>query len=93
MGARYVQNGQLSVFPSLDESRHRLAAVAGTSTCHLVQVIKTFPDIHIALLIVSQSKEGIFVKGVWGPYKANDLFSKDNYADSLQRMQHSKVGG
>ncbi|KAF7354935.1 Pentulose kinase [Mycena sanguinolenta] len=38
--------------PSLDESRHRLAAVAGTSTCHLVQ-----------------SPEGVFVPGVWGPYK------------------------
>ncbi|KAJ7265859.1 FGGY family of carbohydrate kinase [Mycena haematopus] len=40
------------VVPSLDESRHRLAAVAGTSTCHLVQ-----------------SPEGVFVNGVWGPYK------------------------
>ncbi|KAJ6516316.1 Pentulose kinase [Mycena sanguinolenta] len=38
--------------PSLDESRHRLAAVAGTSTCHLVQ-----------------SPEGVFVPGVWGPYR------------------------
>ncbi|KAF8211569.1 Pentulose kinase [Mycena galopus ATCC 62051] len=38
--------------PSLDESRHRLAAVAGTSTCHLIQ-----------------SPEGVFVNGVWGPYK------------------------
>lgn len=52
VGARYLENGRLSGFPSLDESRHRLAAVAGTSTCHLVQ-----------------SREGIFVKGVWGPYK------------------------
>lgn len=52
VGARYVENGRLSSFPSLDESRHRLAAVAGTSTCHIVQ-----------------SREGIFVKGVWGPYK------------------------
>ncbi|KAL4075625.1 FGGY family of carbohydrate kinase [Scleroderma yunnanense] len=52
VGARHVENGQLSGLPSLDESRHRLAVVAGTSTCHLVQ-----------------SKEGIFVKGVWGPYK------------------------
>lgn len=53
VGARYMQNGQLSVFPSLDESRHRLAAVAGTSTCHLVQVVKIFPVIYITLLIVS----------------------------------------
>ncbi|KAG1791840.1 uncharacterized protein HD556DRAFT_1444914 [Suillus plorans] len=53
VAARYTENGQLStVLPSLDESRHRLAAVAGTSTCHLVQ-----------------SREGVFVKGVWGPYK------------------------
>jgi len=42
----------LSEAPTLDESRHRLAAVAGTSTCHLVQ-----------------SKEGVFVNGVWGPYR------------------------
>lgn len=38
VGARYAENGRVSVFPTLDESRHRLAAVAGTSTCHLVQV-------------------------------------------------------
>ncbi|KAF8121308.1 hypothetical protein EV363DRAFT_1277550 [Boletus edulis] len=52
VGARYTENGCLSVAPGLDESRHRLAAVAGTSTCHLVQ-----------------SKEGVFVNGVWGPYR------------------------
>ncbi|EGO01449.1 hypothetical protein SERLA73DRAFT_176714 [Serpula lacrymans var. lacrymans S7.3] len=53
VAARYKENGQLSsVLPSLDESRHRLAAVAGTSTCHLVQ-----------------SPEGVFVNGVWGPYR------------------------
>ncbi|KAH9950160.1 Pentulose kinase [Amylocystis lapponica] len=51
--ARYTENGKLSdIVPSLDESRHRLAAVAGTSTCHIVQ-----------------SPEGVFVNGVWGPYK------------------------
>lgn len=38
VGARYTENGRLSAAPGLDESRHRLAAVAGTSTCHLVQV-------------------------------------------------------
>jgi hypothetical protein len=38
VGARYTENGRLSAAPALDESRHRLAAVAGTSTCHLVQV-------------------------------------------------------
>ncbi|KAJ7067904.1 hypothetical protein C8F01DRAFT_1333607 [Mycena amicta] len=38
--------------PTLGDSRHRLAAVAGTSTCHLIQ-----------------SPEGVFVNGVWGPYK------------------------
>ncbi|KIJ19815.1 D-ribulokinase [Paxillus involutus ATCC 200175] len=52
VGARYTENGTLSEAPALDESRHRLAAVAGTSTCHLVQ-----------------SKEGVFVNGVWGPYR------------------------
>ncbi|KAG1722525.1 hypothetical protein EDB19DRAFT_1898194 [Suillus lakei] len=53
VAARYTENGQLStILPSLDQSRHRLAAVAGTSTCHIVQ-----------------SREGVFVKGVWGPYK------------------------
>ncbi|KAK0490523.1 FGGY family of carbohydrate kinase [Armillaria novae-zelandiae] len=47
------KDGQLSTdLPSVDESSHRLAAVAGTSTCHLVQ-----------------SREGVFVNGVWGPYK------------------------
>lgn len=38
VGARYTENGRLSATPALDESRHRLAAVAGTSTCHIVQV-------------------------------------------------------
>ncbi|KAG6820228.1 hypothetical protein H0H93_003730 [Arthromyces matolae] len=53
VAARYKENGKLSeVVPSLDASRHRLAAVAGTSTCHLVQ-----------------SVAGVFVDGVWGPYK------------------------
>ncbi|KAJ7179530.1 FGGY family of carbohydrate kinase [Mycena filopes] len=53
VAARYTEDGKLSdTVPSLEESRHRLAAVAGTSTCHLVQ-----------------SPEGVFVNGVWGPYK------------------------
>lgn len=57
VAARYKENGKLSdTLPSLDSSRHRLAAVAGTSTCHIVQ-----------------SPEGVFVNGVWGPYK---VFSK-----------------
>ncbi|KAH8829742.1 Pentulose kinase [Flagelloscypha sp. PMI_526] len=38
VAARYTENGELSpVVPSLDESRHRICAVAGTSTCHVVQ--------------------------------------------------------
>lgn len=36
----------------MEESKHRLAVVAGTSSCHLVQ-----------------SPQGVFVPGVWGPYK------------------------
>ncbi|GLB33245.1 putative FGGY family of carbohydrate kinases, C-terminal domain [Lyophyllum shimeji] len=53
VAARYKEDGKLSdVVPSLEESQHRLAAVAGTSTCHLVQ-----------------SPKGVFVPGVWGPYK------------------------
>ncbi|EPQ59684.1 Pentulose kinase [Gloeophyllum trabeum ATCC 11539] len=53
IAARYKENGKLSdVRPSLDESRQRLAAVAGTSTCYVVQ-----------------SPEGVFVDGVWGPYR------------------------
>lgn len=39
---------------SLSSSKHRLAAIAGTSTCYCVQ---------------SEGSEGVFVKGVWGPYK------------------------
>ncbi|KAI0346965.1 Pentulose kinase [Trametopsis cervina] len=53
VAARYKEGDKLSDFvPTLDESRHRLAACAGTSTCHIVQ-----------------SPEGVFVNGVWGPYK------------------------
>ncbi|KAF9004763.1 FGGY family of carbohydrate kinase [Cyathus striatus] len=53
VAARYKEDGKLSdIIPFVEESQHRLAAVAGTSTCHIVQ-----------------SREGIFVDGVWGPYK------------------------
>ena len=39
MAARYEEDGKLSeVIPSLAEGGHRLAVIAGTSTCHLVQV-------------------------------------------------------
>ena len=39
MAARYEENGKLSeIVPSLGEGGHRLAVIAGTSTCHLVQV-------------------------------------------------------
>ncbi|KAI0775486.1 hypothetical protein BC629DRAFT_1527669 [Irpex lacteus] len=53
IAARFTEGGKLSDYvPNLDESRHRLAACAGTSTCHIVQ-----------------SPQGVFVNGVWGPYK------------------------
>lgn len=66
VAARYKENGQLSnVLPSLDESQHRLAVVAGTSTCHIVQ-----------------SPEGVFVNGVWGPYKVRFL----NYFWSVEYL-------
>lgn len=40
VGARYKVDGAISEdMPSIEESYHRLAAVAGTSTCHLVQVL------------------------------------------------------
>ena len=52
VAARYKQGAELSPAPGLAASGERLAAVAGTSTCHVIQ-----------------SPEGIFVPGVWGPYK------------------------
>jgi hypothetical protein len=55
VAARYEENGKLSdVVPSLQEAGHRLAAIAGTSTCHIVQVYiflfssETIFNIHIA---------------------------------------------
>ncbi|PWN19259.1 Pentulose kinase [Microstroma glucosiphilum] len=39
---------------SVGGSKHRLAAIAGTSTCYCVQ---------------SEGEQGVFVEGVWGPYK------------------------
>ncbi|KAK7054856.1 hypothetical protein VNI00_003319 [Paramarasmius palmivorus] len=64
VAARYKENGKLSeAIKNVDESRHRLAAVAGTSTCHIVQ-----------------SKEGVFVNGVWGPYKLIDFMIKTHPA-------------
>lgn len=53
IGARFKEEGgDLSPIPKIGESSHRLATVAGTSTCHLVQ-----------------SPQGVFVGGVWGPYR------------------------
>lgn len=53
VGARYKEEGRgLSPLPKVEESSHRVAAVAGTSTCYLVQ-----------------SARGVFVSGVWGPYR------------------------
>ncbi|KAH9986788.1 Pentulose kinase [Russula vinacea] len=52
IAARQEEGGEVSPSVPLNDSCHRLAAVAGTSTCHLVQ-----------------SQEGVFVGGVWGPYK------------------------
>ncbi|CEL54104.1 putative sugar kinase YDR109C OS=Saccharomyces cerevisiae (strain ATCC 204508 / S288c) GN=YDR109C PE=1 SV=1 [Rhizoctonia solani AG-1 IB] len=54
VAARYKTGSreELSPAPGLDASGERLAAVAGTSTCHVIQ-----------------SPKGIFVPGVWGPYK------------------------
>ena len=41
IAARYEENGKLSdVIPSLREAGRRLAVIAGTSTCHLVQANK-----------------------------------------------------
>lgn len=53
VAARYREDGVLSpTVPSLEESGHRLAAVAGTSTCHIVQVelFITFITICFSLL-------------------------------------------
>ncbi|KAF8319228.1 Pentulose kinase [Cantharellus anzutake] len=55
VAARYTTRKdakELSAPVSLSDSRHRLAAVAGTSTCHVIH-----------------NPDGIFVPGVWGPYK------------------------
>lgn len=39
VGARFKENGKISeAAPNFEQSRHRLAACAGTSTCHIVQV-------------------------------------------------------
>lgn len=69
VAGRYKENDKLSDIPSIDESRHRLAACAGTSTCHIVQVQYKTLTLCPTILTLEQSKEGVFVKGVWGPYK------------------------
>ncbi|PFH50338.1 hypothetical protein AMATHDRAFT_40939 [Amanita thiersii Skay4041] len=52
VSARYSDGSEMSDPPTLEQSQYRLAVVAGTSTCHIVQ-----------------SPQGVFVDGVWGPYK------------------------
>lgn len=57
VAARYTENGQLlNVLLSLNESRHRLAIVAGTSTRHIVQsrdgvFVKGVCEAHIRTLL------------------------------------------
>ncbi|KAI0302946.1 hypothetical protein BC826DRAFT_982409 [Russula brevipes] len=48
IAARHEEEGGLSPSVSLHESGHRLAAVAGTSTCHLVQLIDFIVSTHPA---------------------------------------------
>lgn len=45
------EDGRITDIPAFEHSGTRLAAIAGTSTCH-----------------IAQSKDGILVPGVWGPY-------------------------
>ena len=72
IAARHEEEGEVSPSVSLDESGHRLAAVAGTSTCHLVQVRNHGRPFSYRLITPPpQSKEGVFVGGVWGPYRAS----------------------
>ncbi|KAF8727821.1 hypothetical protein AX14_006973 [Amanita brunnescens Koide BX004] len=41
VAARYSNDGKISDTPAIDESQHRLAVIAGTSTCHIVQSPKS----------------------------------------------------
>ncbi|KAK2462324.1 hypothetical protein APHAL10511_005630 [Amanita phalloides] len=52
VAGRFENDGKLSDMPAIGQSQYRLAVVAGTSTCHIVQ-----------------SPKGVFVDGIWGPYK------------------------
>ncbi|KAK7051244.1 hypothetical protein VNI00_004744 [Paramarasmius palmivorus] len=53
VAASYNDKGNLpKTIKDVEQSQHRLAAVAGTSTCLIVQ-----------------SREGAFIKGLWGPWK------------------------
>ena len=58
MAARYEENGILSEdIPSLEEGGHRLAVIAGTSTCHLVQV-------HISFFLYVRGRSLILICNV-----------------------------
>ena len=51
VAARYKVNGKLSdVVPTVEDSRHRLAAVAGTSTCHIVQASARLWSVRLGML-------------------------------------------
>ena len=55
MAARYEEDGKLSeIVPSLEEGGHRLAVIAGTSTCHLVQVhiYLSFRQRQLSLILI-----------------------------------------
>ena len=73
IAARYTIGTSKKLSPpvSLKDSKHRLAVVAGTSTCHVIQVSLSSPitSIPYDIDLKGQNPEGIFVPGVWGPYK------------------------
>lgn len=77
VAARYTSTDGRSLSPPsiLEESKHRLAAVAGTSTCHLIQVFIVFIFRKCFFYIIgaaaAQSPQGVFVPGVWGPYRVS----------------------
>lgn len=108
IAASTLKDGSVEQAPSLESSKHRLAAVAGTSTCHMVQVSlirvlrRSLPNESPWLTSVPQTPSPLFVPGVWGPYKVHTVhWSKfgrlicnfDNCFPSQHRTRCFLIGG
>lgn len=102
VAARYItdtRSGSLSSPSQLEESKHRLAAVAGTSTCHLVQVISsrgTWLSVLVLIVLRAPRVYSCQVCGVhtgWVEQSRNNHMHLSLYQDAIYPGWWMNEGG